>query len=42
MEHPKGAAMKHPLEVQYGLSAFELLDALNKRFRPGSFLDVFW
>jgi hypothetical protein len=25
--------MDHPLEKQYGLSAYELLDALNKRFR---------
>lgn len=25
--------MKHPLESQYGLSAYELLDALSKRFR---------
>jgi hypothetical protein len=25
--------MSHPLEAQYGLSAYELLEALNKRFR---------
>ena len=25
--------MEHPLERQYGLSAYELLDALDKRFR---------
>jgi hypothetical protein len=25
--------MAHPLEIQYGLTASELLDALNKRFR---------
>ncbi len=25
--------MEHPLEKQYGLSAYELLDALSKRFR---------
>ncbi|MBU0718096.1 MAG: hypothetical protein KJ749_07605 [Planctomycetes bacterium] len=25
--------MEHPLEKQYGLSAYELLDALDKRFR---------
>ena len=25
--------MEHPLEIQYGLSAYELLDALSKRFR---------
>ena len=24
---------KHPLEKEYGLSAYELLDALSKRFR---------
>jgi hypothetical protein len=32
-EHPKVKVMEHPLEKQYGLSAYELLDALNKRFR---------
>jgi hypothetical protein len=25
--------MPHPLEIQYGLTAYELLDALDKRFR---------
>ena len=25
--------MNHPLEAQYGLTAYELLDAVNKRFR---------
>ena len=25
--------MEHPLEAKYGLTAYELLDAVNKRFR---------
>lgn len=33
MEYPEGAVMEHPLENEYGLSAYELLDALKKRFR---------
>jgi aspartate carbamoyltransferase regulatory subunit len=29
----EGSVMEHPLEAKYGLSAYELLDALDRRFR---------
>ena len=33
MDHPKGTAMEHSLAIQFGLTADELLDAVNRRFR---------
>ena len=32
-DQPNGDSMEHPLAKQYGLTAHELLDAVNKRFR---------